>query len=162
MAMYACRAPCHPAARPPVAPSPSALSPGSSFRSLVNDQSGGVQGATRQEKGEECIGPPCSLLSHAHPTRGGHLGHSHCCHFHRALKEVPVEHVKTGACSHWRRYRGELRQGQAGRRHGSAHASRSVVGLRSPTLAAKKIGDSPIQSDMKWGPQTHLGAESQS
>jgi len=30
------------------------------------------------------------------------------------------------------------------------------------TLAAKKIGDSPIKLDMKSGPQTHLGAESQS
>jgi len=31
MAMQACRAPCHPTARPPVALSPSALSPASSF-----------------------------------------------------------------------------------------------------------------------------------
>jgi len=29
-------------------------------------------------------------------------------------------------------------------------------------LAAEKIGDSQITSDMKLGPQTHLGAESQS
>jgi len=29
-------------------------------------------------------------------------------------------------------------------------------------LAAEKFGDSPIKSDMKLGPQTHLGAESQS
>ena len=29
-------------------------------------------------------------------------------------------------------------------------------------LAPEKIGDSPIKSDMKLGPQTHLGAESQS
>jgi len=29
-------------------------------------------------------------------------------------------------------------------------------------LAAKKIGDSPIKLDMKLGPQTHTGAESQS
>jgi len=27
-------------------------------------------------------------------------------------------------------------------------------------LAAGKIGDSPIKSDVKLGPQTHLGAES--
>jgi len=32
----------------------------------------------------------------------------------------------------------------------------------SPLLAAGKIGDSPIQSDVKLGPQKHLGAESQS
>jgi len=97
MAIQACRAPCHPAARPPVAPLPSALSPASSFQSVVNDQIGGAQGATRPEKGEECIRPLCNLLSHAYPTRGGHLGNSNCCHFHCALKEVPVEHVKTGA-----------------------------------------------------------------
>jgi len=29
-------------------------------------------------------------------------------------------------------------------------------------LAAKKIADSPVKSDVKMGPQTHLGAESQS
>jgi len=29
-------------------------------------------------------------------------------------------------------------------------------------LAAEKSGDSPIKSDIKLGPQTHLGAESQS
>ena len=29
-------------------------------------------------------------------------------------------------------------------------------------LAPEKIGDSPIKSDMKLGPQTHLGAESRS
>jgi len=29
-------------------------------------------------------------------------------------------------------------------------------------LVAGKIGDSPIKSDMKVGPQTYLGAESQS
>ena len=34
--------------------------------------------------------------------------------------------------------------------------------VKLTTLAAEKIGDSPIKSDMKLGPQTHLGAESQS
>ena len=33
---------------------------------------------------------------------------------------------------------------------------------RESVLAAGKIGDSLIKSNMKLGPQTHLGAESQS
>jgi len=97
MTLEACGAPCHPATHPPVASSPSALSTASSFQSVVNDQSGGAQGSTRPEKGEECIRPPCNLLSHPYPMRVGHFDHSNCCHFHCALKEVPVEHVKTVA-----------------------------------------------------------------
>jgi len=34
--------------------------------------------------------------------------------------------------------------------------------LPNLVLTAEKIGDSPIKSDMKLGPQTHVGAESQS
>ena len=94
--MQACLAPVHPAARAHVAPPPSALLPARSFRSLVNDEYSGEQWARWPEKGEECIGPPCKLLSHAHPMRGGHLGHSKCCHFHPALKEVPGKHLTTG------------------------------------------------------------------
>ena len=32
---------------------------------------------------------------------------------------------------------------------------------RSPEPLSEKFGDSPIKSDMKLGPQTHVGAESQ-
>jgi len=75
MAIYACLTPCQPDTHPPVAPSTSLLSPEGSFRSVVNDQSGGAQGVRRPEKGEECIRPACRLLSYTHRTRGGHLGH---------------------------------------------------------------------------------------
>jgi hypothetical protein len=37
-----------------------------------------------------------------------------------------------------------------------------VIHAWEPILAAGKIGDSPIKSDIKFGSQTHLGAESQS
>ena len=46
---------------------------------------------------------------------------------------------------------------------GSTNTSRQKKRpTKFPNLAAEKIGDSPIKSDMKLGPQMHLGAESQS
>jgi len=95
--MQACLAPVHPAARAQVAPPPSALLPARSFRSLVNDEYSGKQWARWPEKGEECIGPLCRLLSHAHPKRGGQSGYSNCYHLHPPLKEVSANTSKRGA-----------------------------------------------------------------
>ena len=39
---------------------------------------------------------------------------------------------------------------------------RYIIFIFLRLLAAGKIGDSPIISDMNWTPQTHLGAEFQS
>jgi len=92
--MQACLAPGHPAARAHVAPPPSASSPACSFRSLVKDEYSGEQWARCPEKGEKFIRPPCRLLSHAHPKRGGQLGYLNHCHFHPPLKEVPLNTSK--------------------------------------------------------------------
>jgi hypothetical protein len=92
--MQACLVPGHPAARAHVAPPPSASSPARSFQSLVKNEYSGEQWARYPEKGEECIRPPCRLLSHAHPKRGGQLGYLNCCHFHPPLKEVPLNTSK--------------------------------------------------------------------
>jgi len=133
-------APCHPAARPYVEP-PQSVVATTLLLILCQRWMRRRQWARRPEKGEECIGPPCRLLSHAHPTRGGQLGLSNCCHFHPPLKEVPENTSKRGAWSHRRRHRVGLRQAQAGRRHGSAHASRSVVGLRSRWGATSRCSE---------------------
>jgi len=53
---------CHPATRLTVVYVLTTLSAGSSFQSLVNDQSGGAPGPTRQEKGEECIRLPLWIV----------------------------------------------------------------------------------------------------
>ena len=87
--MQACLVPGHPAARAHVAPPPSVSSPARSFRSLVNDENSGEQWARCLEKDEECIRPPCRLLSHVHPKRVNQWVYSNCCHFHPPLKVVP-------------------------------------------------------------------------